>query len=114
MTTPEGGKSLGRRLFEDKRKSPAAKTYSARSVPQPARPAEVLPNNWRSAVLLQLPLLLRLRLRYLSRAPPNGQVCHKAFFLGGSGRRAVAHTRPAFPKMPRAFSLFRALQAPGD
>ena len=38
------------------------------------------------------------RLRYLLRAPPNGQVWHKAFFFGGSGRRALAHTRPAFPK----------------
>ena len=36
-------------------------------------------------------------LRYLLHAPPNGQVWHKAF-LGESRRRAVAHTRPAFPK----------------
>ena len=38
-----------------------------------------------------------LLLRYWLRAPLNGQVWHKAFF-GGSGCRAVAHTRPAFPK----------------
>ena len=43
---------------------------------------------------LGLQLLL---LRYLLTAPPNGQVWHKAFF-GGSGRRAVAHTRPIFAK----------------
>ena len=36
-------------------------------------------------------------LRYFLHAPPNGQVWHKAFF-GGSGSRAVAHTRLAFPK----------------
>ena len=42
---------------------------------------------------------------YLLTAPPNGQVWHKAFF-GGSGRRAVAQTRPTFPKMPRATSAF--------
>ena len=43
--------------------------------------------------------------RYLSSFPPTGRVWHKAF-LGGSGRRAVAQTRPAFPKMPRAPSAF--------
>ena len=36
-------------------------------------------------------------LRYLLHAPLKGQVWHKAFF-GGSERRAVAHTRPAFPQ----------------
>ena len=36
-------------------------------------------------------------LRYLFHVPPNVKVWHKAFF-SGSGRRAVAHTRPAFPK----------------
>ena len=34
---------------------------------------------------------------YLFHAPLNVKVWHKAFF-GGSGRKAVAHTRPAFPK----------------
>ena len=37
--------------------------------------------------------------------------------LGGSVRRAVAHTRPAFPKIPSApsaFPLLGAPQAPGD
>ena len=43
-------------------------------------------------------------LRYLSSVPPTGRVWHKAF-LGGSWCRAIAHTRPAAPKMP---------QAPGD
>ena len=36
--------------------------------------------------------------RYLLLAPPNEQVWHKAFFLGRTGRRAVAHTRPEFPR----------------
>ena len=37
--------------------------------------------------------------------------------LGGTGRRAVAHTRPEFQKMPTApsaFPLLGAPQAPGD
>ena len=107
---PEGSKSLGGRPPEAERNYPAAETHPARSAPLPARSTEVWPNNWRSTVLLQLQ-------RYLLRAPPNGQVWHKAFFYGGSGRRAVAHTRPAFPKMPTApsaFPLLGAPQAPGD
>ena len=38
-------------------------------------------------------------------------------FLGGTGRRAVAHTCPEFPKMPSApsaFPLLGAPQAPGN
>ena len=53
--------------------------------------------------------------RYLLRAPPNGQVWHKAFF-GGSGRRAVAHTHPAFPKNaygPVGIPLIRGASGPG-
>ena len=41
----------------------------------------------------------------------------QGLFLGGTGRRAVAHTRPEFPKMPTApsaFPLLGAPQAPGD
>ena len=41
----------------------------------------------------------------------------QGLFLGGTGRRAVAHTRPEFPKMhtaPSAFPLLGAPQAPGD
>ena len=41
----------------------------------------------------------------------------QGLFLGGTGRRAVAHTRPEFPKMPTAPSAFPLLgvpQAPGD
>ena len=33
-------------------------------------------------------------------------------FLGGSGRRAVAQTRPTVPKMPRALSAFPLKGAP--
>ena len=52
----------------------------------------------------------------LLHAPPNVQVRHKAFF-GASGRRARAHTRPAWPKIPSAplaFPLLGAPQAPGN
>ena len=41
----------------------------------------------------------------------------QGLFLGGTGRRAVAHTRPEFPKMPTApsaFPLLGAPQAPGN
>ncbi len=48
---------------------------------------------------------------FVARPPPNGQVWHKAF-LGGSGRRAGAHTHPAFLKMPTASSAFPLLGAP--
>ena len=43
--------------------------------------------------------------------------CAKGLFLGGSWRRAGAHTRPAFPKMPTspsAFPLLGARQVPGN
>ena len=41
----------------------------------------------------------------------------QGLFLGETGRRAVVHTRPEFPKMPTApsaFPLLGAPQAPGD
>ena len=44
-------------------------------------------------------------------------MCGTGPFFGGSGCRAVAYTRPAFPKMPPApseFPLLWAPQAPGD
>ena len=47
---------------------------------------------------------------------PTG-MCGTRPFFGGSERRAVAHTHPAFPKMPAAPSAFLLLggpQAPGD
>ena len=49
--------------------------------------------------------------------PTTERVWHKAFLLDGSGRRAGAHTRPTFPKMPTApsaFPLSGAFQAPGN
>ena len=51
-------------------------------------------------------------LRYLMHAPPYWHVWHKAFFLGGSRCRAVAHTRPEFAKMPLAPSAFPLLGVP--
>ena len=53
-------------------------------------------------------------MQYLLLAPPNGQVRHKSVILGGYGRRAGAHARPTFPKMPMAQSALGAPQAPGD
>ena len=50
-------------------------------------------------------------------APPLRASVAQGLFYGGSGRRAAAHTRPEFPKMPTvpsAFPLLGAPQAPGD
>ena len=61
-------------------------------------------------------LALTVSLQYLMTTPPNGHVWHKAFF-GVSESKAVAHTRPAFPKMlmaPSAFPLIGVPQASGD
>ena len=44
--------------------------------------------------------------RYLSCAPPNGQMRHKGFFLGGSNARPYPQTRNAAPKLPRVSSAF--------
>ena len=41
-------------------------------------------------------------------------MCGTRPFLGGSDRRAGAHTRPAYPKIPTAPSAFPLLGAPGD
>ena len=37
-------------------------------------------------------------LRYLFHAPTERESVAQGLFFGGSGRRVVAHTRPAFPK----------------
>ena len=55
-------------------------------------------------------------LRYLFHAPPNVKVRHMAFFCE-SGRRAVAHTRPAFPKNahgPVGIPLIRGASGAGQ
>ena len=52
-TLPKGVKAWGTAPW-GRRKSPAAETQPARSVPQPAQPAQVRPDNWRSTVLIQL------------------------------------------------------------
>ena len=49
--------------------------------------------------------------------PTQRASVEQGLFLGGSGRRVVAQTRPAFPKMPTApsaFPLLEASQAPGN
>ena len=108
-THPEGGKSLGGRPPEAERKSPGTETHSARSVPQITRPAEVLPGNWRgsdrdwSAVF---------------DARPTLRACMaQGLFLGGTGRRAVAHTRPEFVKNtlgPVGIALVRGASGAGQ
>ena len=91
------------------------------------KPAQYQEESWSDRISLQRLGDLSLGMRcscFLSEAsvncgiccspPPNGQVWHKAFFLGGSGRRAGAHTRPPFPKMPTVSSAFSLLGSPGD
>ena len=51
------------------------------------------------ALLSQQKIWWQTSVQYLFHAPPNVKVRHRAFFFGGSGRRAVA-TRPLFK--PRA------------
>ena len=44
-------------------------------------------------------------------------MCGTRPFFGGSERRVVVHTNPAFPKIPTALSAFpllEATQVPGD
>ena len=71
-------------------KSPGTETHSIKSVAQITRLAEVLPGNWRGSD------------RYWSTvfdARPTKRACMaQGLFLGGTGRRAVAHTRPEFAK----------------
>ena len=73
-----------------RRKSPGTETHSARSVPQITWPAEVLPDTWRGVrpiVICGIWCTPHLTGMYGTRP-----------FLGGTGRRAVAHTRPEFAK----------------
>ena len=56
--------------------------------------------------MVQVSLRFQKPQQYLSAVPPTRWVWHKAFFKGGSGRRAIAQTCLAFPKMPRAPSAF--------
>ena len=54
---------------------------------------------------------------YLSVHPTNVRIWHKAVFLGGSGRKEEAYTRPAKPKIHSASSalpFFGAPQAPSN
>ena len=51
---------------------------------------------------------------YLFRAPPNGQVWHKAFFQVGPGARPEPTRAQHFLKIPTALSVFPLLWAPND
>ena len=82
---------------------------SAESTPDRAAPTKTLPTDMRLKQLERQTKHGGLA-EYLSRAPPNERVWHKAF-LRWSGSRAAAHMRPAMPKIPSAFPL---LGAPGN
>ena len=107
---PKGSKSLGGRPPEAEGNYPAAKTYSARSVPAAStaglnvtQQLEKCSVNAAAAVFVD--------------RPTQRASMAQGLFYRGSGRRAVAHTRQAFPKMPTAPSAFPWLgapQAPGD
>ena len=107
---PEGGKSLGGRPPEAEGNYPAAKTHSARSVPA----ASTASRN--ATQQLEKHSVITAAAVFVDRPTQRASMA-QGLFYGGSGRRAVAHTRPAFPKMPMApsaFSLLGAPQAPGD
>ena len=103
---PEGSKSLEGRPPEAEGNYPAAKTHSARSVPAAnnrTQQQEKRSVNAAAAVFVD--------------RPTQRASMAQGLFSGWSGRRAVAHTRPALPKMPTAPSAIPWLgapQAPGD
>ena len=60
---------------------------------------------------------MRMNITVFVDRPTQRASVAQGLFYGGSGRRAVAHTRPAFPQNaygPSAFPLLGAPQAPGD
>ena len=107
-TLPKEVKAWGKAPW-GRRKSPGTETHLARSVPQITRPAEALPDTWRgsdrdwSAVF---------------DARPTLRACMaQGLFLGGTGRRAVAHTHPEFVKntlSPVGIPLVRGASGAGQ
>ena len=80
------------------------------------RPAKVLPSTWRGPARNQFVTKMIGTGVFVDRPTLRASMA-QGLFLGGTGRRAVAHTRPEFPKMPTAPSAFPSLgapQAPGD
>ncbi len=86
-TPPKGVKAWGEGPPPE---AEGTETHSARSVPQITRPAEVLPGTWRGVRPIVICGIC---------CPPHqtGKYGTRPFY-GGSGRRAVAHTRPAVSK----------------
>ena len=104
----EGSKSLGGRSPEAEGNYPAAKTHSARSVPAASTAGRNATQQLEKHSVITAVFVAR---------PTQRASMAQGLFYGGSGRMAVAHTRPAFPKMPTAPSalpLLGAPQAPGD
>ena len=86
---PKGVKAWGKAPW-GRKKSPGTETHLARSVPQITRPAEVLPGTWRGADRDWSAV-------FVDRPTQRASVA-QGLFYGGSGLRAVAHTRPAYAK----------------
>ena len=119
---PEGSKSLGGRPPEAVGKSPGTETHSARTASRQLGRPKCYP----APRDVQSEINLSPKWSGLEPWLPPWSICWPPHltgkygtrpFLGGTGRRAVAHTRPEFPKMPTApsaFPLLGAPQAPGD
>ena len=91
--SPKGVKARGEDP-EAEGNYPAAKTHSARSVPAASTASRNATQQLekRSVNAPAAAVFVDLPTQRASMA--------QGLFYGGSGRRAVAHTRPAFPKMP--------------
>ena len=103
LEAPKGVKASGGRPPEAEGNLQVP-THSTRSMPQKTRPAEVLPGTWRGAE--------RDWSAVFDDHPTQRACVTQGYFHGGSERRAVVHTLPAFPKMPTAPSAFPLLGAP--
>ena len=114
---PEGSKSLGGRPPEAVGNTPQAPRHTR---PDPRLDATAgqsatqhLKRSWPRAICCQRANIAKV---FVVRPTLRASMA-QGLFLGGTGRRAVAHTRPEFPKMPTApsaFPLLGAPQAPGD
>ena len=109
-TLPKEVEAWGGRPPEAEGNYPAAKTHSARSVPA----ASMAGRN--ASQQLEKHSVITAAAVFVDRPTQRASMA-QGLFYSGSGRRAVAHTRPAFLKMPTApsaFPLLGAPHAPGD
>ena len=88
---PEGGRSLGGRPPEAEGNYPAAKTHSARSVPAASTAG-------RNATQQLEKHSVNTAAAVFDARPTLRACMAQGLFYGGTGRRAVAHTRPEFAK----------------